>query len=105
MMSKNVDKLAEIARNEKDQALRASAIQRWGCIRSDKTAELLGSLYGGDANAKRAVIDALFIQQNAKQLVELARKESDPQMKKMLVERLSIMKNKDASDYMMELLK
>jgi hypothetical protein len=38
--------------------------------------------------------------------VELARKETDPALKKTIVERLSMMQNnKEATDYMLELLK
>lgn len=40
-----------------------------------------------------------------KTLVELARKETDPAMKKTIVERLSMSRAKEATDYMMELLK
>lgn len=36
--------------------------------------------------------------------VELARKETDPAMKKRIVERLSLMRSKDATDYMMEII-
>jgi phenylpyruvate tautomerase PptA (4-oxalocrotonate tautomerase family) len=42
---------------------------------------------------------------DAKALVDLARKESDPAMKRTIVERLTMMHSKEATDYMMELLK
>jgi HEAT repeat protein len=104
MMSKNVEKLAEIARSETDPRLRTAAIERIGVIGGDHSV-LLGSLYSGDATTKRAVIDALFMRRNVAKLVELARKEQDPQLKKAIVERLSVMKDKEATDYMLELLK
>ena len=50
-------------------------------------------------------MNALFLQNNAKLLVDLARAEKDPQMKKEIVSKLSIMHSKDATDYLMELLK
>ena len=37
-------------------------------------------------------------------MVELARKETNPEMKKMIVSKLSIMGSKDATEYLMELL-
>jgi hypothetical protein len=46
----------------------------------------------------------LFVQNNAEALVALARKESDPAMKRALVQRLSVMKSKVALDYLVELL-
>jgi hypothetical protein len=36
--------------------------------------------------------------------VELARKETDPEMKKRLVSKLAIMNNKEATDYLIQLL-
>jgi hypothetical protein len=38
-------------------------------------------------------------------MVELARKEPDPERKKFIVSRLANMHNKEATDYLMELLK
>ena len=51
------------------------------------------------------VINSLFSQGNATALVALARKEPDMTMKKEMVKRLSNMDNKEARDYMLELLK
>jgi len=45
------------------------------------------------------------MQHNARALVELARAEKDPSMKKELVSKLSTMKAPEATDYMLELLK
>ena len=56
-------------------------------------------------NVRKAVIQALFLQNNATALVALARKEGDMAMKKEIVQRLSNMKSKVATDYMLELLK
>jgi hypothetical protein len=50
------------------------------------------------------VVNALFIQDNATALVGLARKEQDVTMKKEIVSRLSNMRSKVATDYMIELL-
>ena len=46
----------------------------------------------------------LFMQQNAKAMVDIARKESDMTLKKELVQRLAMMRSKEATDYMMEVL-
>ena len=107
MISGDADKLADIAKSEKDAKLRAAAIQRVGASRGDKAVDLLTSLYASetDINVKHSILDALFVHRGAKPLVELARKERDPAMKKIIVERLSMMKDKEATDYMMELLK
>jgi hypothetical protein len=50
-------------------------------------------------------VNTLFMQRNAKALVDVARSEKDPQMKKEIVSKLSIMKAPEATDYLLELLK
>jgi HEAT repeat protein len=68
----------------------------------------LVNLYTADADPKikRELINGLNSRGDAKPLIAIARKEADPVMKRYIVERLSMMRNnKDATDYMMELLK
>jgi hypothetical protein len=69
-----------------------------------KVGDALVSIYQ-EPEVRKAVVSALYMQQNAKALVALARKETDPEMKKDLVQKLSTMKSKEALDYLMELLK
>jgi hypothetical protein len=71
-----------------------------------KTGANLAALYPQetDADNKKAIINALFIQGNATALVDLARKETDLTLKKSIVNQLSIMHSKEATDYLMELL-
>jgi HEAT repeat protein len=105
--SGNVGSLTKLATSEKDPALKRMAIRNLGAMGSSKTSETLRSIYTADSNpeVRSAVIEALFIQQNATALVALARAEKDAAMKRRIVERLSVMKSKEASDYMLELLK
>ena len=53
---------------------------------------------------RNGILDALFSQSAVKQIVEVARKESDPELKRRAVQRLSNMKSKEAADFLMELL-
>jgi tetratricopeptide (TPR) repeat protein len=101
------DKLIELAKGEKDPELRKTAIRNLGLMRSASTTGVLTSLYASDASTdvRKAVVNALFLQDNAKALVDLARAEKNPELKKEIVSKLSIMKSKDATDYLMELLK
>ena len=58
-----------------------------------------------DVDIKRTVTNALFVQGNAESLVAMARKETDPAMKRDIVSKLSLMtKSKVAMDYLMEIL-
>ena len=44
-----------------------------------------------NADNKKAIVNALFIQDNATALVEIARKETDLNLKKAIVNQLSVM--------------
>ena len=101
------DKLIELARTEKDPELRKTAIRNLGMMKRPGTAETLTTIYASDASidVKKAVINALFIQANAAGLVTLARAEKNVELKKEIVSKLSVMKSKEATDYLMELLK
>ena len=109
MTARATDALLSIAKSEKDASLRGSAIRNLANLTNDKSvpADELVQLYSGsDVPAKRAIVDSLMVRGDAKTLVGLARSETDPAMKKTIVERLASMRdNKDAMDYMMELLK
>jgi tetratricopeptide (TPR) repeat protein len=98
---------AELAKKEADAKTRASAVRSLGATDSAKTGDALVQIYKNDKDqgVKKAVVDALRMQNNAKALVDLARGETDPVMKKEIVSRLSTMKSKEATDYMLELLK
>ena len=102
----NAEALGQIARTETSTELRIEAIHCLGLIRDAQTSEALISLYGSNADraTRRAIVDALFIQGNAHALVILARKETDPEMKKAIVGRLSLMHSKEGTDYMLEIL-
>jgi hypothetical protein len=107
MMSGNVDKIAEVAKTEKDPELKRTAIRNLGMMNRPGTAEALVALYKDDPTAenRRTVINALSMQRNAKALVDLARNEKDPLLKKDIVSKLSVMKAPEATDYLLELLK
>ena len=99
-------RLIELARTETTPELRRSAVRNLGLMPAAKTGAALTEIYASttDAEIRRAVIEGLFVQNNAEALVALARKESDPATKKALVQRLSMMKSKVAIDYLMEVL-
>jgi hypothetical protein len=101
----NSDKLIEVARGEKDARLRRAAIHSLG-IMGEQTGPALVAMYGSETDPalRGEIVNALFVQGNAKAMVDLARKETNPEMKKTIVSRLSIMGSKDSTEYMLELL-
>jgi hypothetical protein len=104
--SRNAAKLLDIAKTEKDNRLRLAAIRQIGTVRKESSAGDLAQLYASESDKKNkiAIMEALLMQGSAKQLVDLARKESDPELKRQAVHKLSSMRSKEASDYMVELL-
>lgn len=101
-----VDKLIELSRTEKDPELQKKAINNLGLTGSDKAGAALIGMYhsSSDRGVKGAVLNALFLQNNAKALVDIARKETNPELKKEAVQKLSIMHSKEGSDFFTELL-
>lgn len=102
----DVDHLIPLAKTEKDPALRDDLIRSLGLNGSPAAQTALLGLYSGanDRASSRAVIEALFIHNSAAALVSLARKETDPELKRDLVARISLMHSKAATDYLLEIL-
>lgn len=100
------DVLLEIARSESDQHLRADAVRNLGLMGKERTASALVSFYRSDSNdnVRRAALEGLFVQNNARALIDLAKQEKDPHWKREIVQRLSVMNSKDATDYLTSLL-
>jgi HEAT repeat protein len=105
--TRNADRLLTLAQSEQDPELRRTAIRSMGQMPRTDTGERLVAMYEKEQSpdVKKAVVDALFVQNNATALVALARKEKDGDMKVELVKRLSNMHEKEAQDYLIELLK
>ena len=84
--------------------MRTEAIRDLGVLRAT---DRIGRLYSAesDPKVKKVEVDSMAVAGDAKVLVDLARTESDPAMKKYIVQRLSGMHSKEATDYMIELLK
>ncbi len=103
----NTTRLIELAKSEKDPELRRTAVRNLGVMDSKRTSDALVEIYNTDKDPsiRKAVINGLFQQSNAAALVALARKEQDPELKKDIVQKLSVMgRNPIATAYMMELL-
>lgn len=103
----DVDRMIEIAKTEKDPGLKAKAIQMVGLRRDPRASALLVELYwqaGQTSAVKKSVIDGLFIQANATALIDIAKKETDASLKKEVVSRLSVMKSKEATEYLLEII-
>ncbi|MEO7274077.1 MAG: HEAT repeat domain-containing protein, partial [Vicinamibacterales bacterium] len=102
----NATRMIELAKGEKDPDLRSTAVRNLGMMGGAKTGDTLVEIYHGEKElaVRKNVVNALFIQGNATALVAIARKEADPELKKTVVQKLSMMQGKVVTDYMQELL-
>ncbi len=104
MVSGDKERLFALAKSEKDESLRSSAIH-WLGVSGGR--EQLAQMYPVETSAKvkRDILQGFFVGGAAKQLVEVARAEKDPELKRDAVRKLSMMNSKEATDFMLELLK
>ena len=103
----DTDGLIEMSKSEANPEVKAELIHSLGVFGGKRAGDALAEMYnaaGADRNTKSAVINALFVNGSAKQLVSMARKETDPEMKKQIVSKLSIMGSKEGNDYLLEIL-
>jgi len=102
----DVEGMTEIAQNDKDPEIRRHAVKNLGIFGGHRASATLVTIYNSqtDLGTKREVINALFLSQSAKEMVELARKETDPELKRSLVQKMSLMSSPEITEYMMELL-
>ena len=98
--------LASVARSSSDPDVQLEAAQYLQMLGAPEARKLLLDVYyaARDRDVKVRVADSFFLQGDAKTLVDLARKETDQEMRKRIVERLGRMKSKDATDYLLELI-
>jgi tetratricopeptide (TPR) repeat protein len=102
----DVQGLTEAASSEKDPHIRSRAIRNLGLFGGSQAASTLVTIYNSnsDFETKKEVANALFLHGAGKELVALARKETNPQMKRELIQKMSLMSSPEISDYMMEIL-
>jgi hypothetical protein len=89
-----------------DINVKKQIVRSLGIMPAAESGDSLVSIYSSeqDLSIKRDACNALFVQNNAKALVALARKESNMALKQDLVQKLSVMHSKDATAYLMEVL-
>ena len=99
-------KLIDIAKTEKNEELRNRAIQQAGSMRGIGNSDALVEMYSSstDASTRNAILRALSHQGNAKQMIALARKETNPELKRAALQHLSRMRGDEVTTYLMELL-
>ncbi|MGH9476021.1 MAG: HEAT repeat domain-containing protein [Terriglobales bacterium] len=107
MLSGDTGRLIALAESETNPQLHDQAIRELGLSDKPAAQAALVEMYQGarDRAGSEAIIQALFLHRCAPALVGFARKESDPELKRDLVQMLSLMHSPAATAYLMELLK
>lgn len=90
-----------------DPSLQRDAIQSMGIYKGKAANDTLVEVYNktSDPKIKQAVISSFFISQDAPRMVDLAKAEKNLELKRTIISQLSLMHDKAATDYMIELLK
>ncbi|RSL17756.1 HEAT repeat protein [Edaphobacter aggregans] len=103
---KGAEVLGNIATTEQDPDLRRKAIRNLGIAGGSEATPKLLAIYqnSADPETKKAAVQALFLANDAHDLVTLAKTEKDPALKQSIVQQLSIMHNPEATAYMLEIL-
>ena len=85
--------------------MRAAAIQSLSINGDSVGAEYLRSLYpNGTRKEKSAIIESMMIMDDAPGLIALLKQESDPALKRAMVEMLTVMDSDESTKYLFELL-
>jgi len=105
-LSGDAGKLSEAAQSEKDPRVRRTAIEKLGLMDAEETSQTLQKIYAKetDRDLREAVLNAFFLQGNVHALVAVARGEKDPELRKIAVQKLSLMDSKEATEFLMEIL-
>lgn len=105
-MAGDAQGLNEAAAAEKDPNVRAHAIRDIGRFGGEDAAATLVKIYNAnsDFETRKAVVNALFLHGAGKEMVALARKETDPQMKREIIQKMSMMSSPEITEYMIEIL-
>ena len=102
----STEKLADVARNDKDPKVRIRAIQVLSSYHAANLGDTLVALYSSeqDPQVKRQIINELSNQRNAKGLMDLFHKEPSFDLKKEILSHLERMHTPEASELYMEIL-
>lgn len=105
-ISGNVDALREAAKSEADAEVRRRAIEGLGIAGGEPAGRALVEIYRGasERGDREAAITGLMIQGNEQALLELFRQEKDPELKRRLLQHLSLTGGDAVTDELVRLL-
>ena len=104
-ISDDSDGLYKILQVEQDEELRSAAIQGLAINGEEKAADYLVTMYpGASREEKTAVIQSMMIMEDTEGLLSLLKQETDPELKREMLQMLTIMDSDASDEYLFELL-
>jgi HEAT repeat protein len=105
MIADDTEGLIKILQSEKNPELRAAAMEMLAVNGDEVGAEYLARLYpDGTHKEKQAVIQSMMIMENTEGLIKLLKTETDPELKREILQMISIMDSEESNEYLFELL-
>jgi len=105
MIADDTDGLIKVLQSEQDTELRAAAIQALAISDDEEAAQYLVTIYpDGSREEKEAVIQSMMIMENTQGLIGLLKTETDPELKRKMLQMLTIMDSEASDEYLFELL-
>jgi len=104
-ISDDSDGLYKILQVEQDAELRAAAIQGLAINGEEKAGDYLVDMYpAASREEKTAVIESMMIMDDTQGLLSLLKQESDPELKREMLQMLTIMDSEESDQYLFEML-
>jgi len=105
MIADDIDGLQKVLQSETDEELRAQAIQMLAVSDDEDAAQYLVGLYPRASHTeKKAVIQSMMIMENVEGLIGLLKTETDPELKREMLQMLTIMDSEESDQYLFEML-
>ena len=105
MIADDTEGLQKVLKSEKNDELRAQAIQMLAISDDEDAGRYLVELYPqGSRTEKKAVIQSMMIMENVEGLIELLKTETDPELKREMLQMLTLMDSEASDKYLFEML-
>lgn len=105
MIAGDHDGLIAILESETDPGLRSQAIEMLAVHGDKRVRPFMVEMYPtASRSEKQTIIESLMISDDVEGLITLLRQEQDPQLKRQMLEMLTVMDSEEADEYLFELL-
>jgi hypothetical protein len=105
MIADDIDGLRQVLKSEANEELRAQAIQMLAISDDEEAGQYLVELYPGASRTERqAIIQSMMIMDDAKGMITLMKAETDAELKREMLQLLTVMDSEEANQYLFEML-